>query len=78
MVRAVQQKNTVYGALNPAVSNVVFTHGQLDPWRSMGIQKDLNRNVQAIVIPGKNNNQWINLFPNVNGILLLVVCVCVL
>lgn len=48
----IQRKNAMYGAMNPAVTNVIFTHGHLDPWRMMGIQKDLNRNAQAIVIPG--------------------------
>lgn len=49
----VERKNTLYGAWNPAVTNVIWTHGHLDPWRAMGIQTDLNRHATAIVIPGK-------------------------
>ncbi|XP_055530179.1 thymus-specific serine protease [Wyeomyia smithii] len=47
----VARTNTVYGHMNPAVTNVFFTHGQLDPWRPMGIQEDLNEHSPAVVIP---------------------------
>lgn len=38
----VQRTNTIYGGFQPAVRNVYSTHGQLDPWRPMGLQEDLN------------------------------------
>lgn len=38
--------------MNPAVNNVYFTQGQIDPWRAMGIQNDLNARSPADVIPG--------------------------
>ncbi|CAO1346011.1 unnamed protein product [Diamesa serratosioi] len=38
----VQRTNTIYGGFHPAVRNVYSTHGQLDPWRPMGLQEDLN------------------------------------
>jgi hypothetical protein len=44
--------NTIYGALNPQVTNVLFVHGQYDPWRSSGVQHDLSPTAQAIVIQG--------------------------
>lgn len=31
------RKNTVYGGYNPAATNVYYTHGKIDPWRTMGI-----------------------------------------
>ncbi|XP_020814042.1 putative serine protease K12H4.7 [Drosophila serrata] len=39
--------NAYFGGLSPGVENVYLTHGQLDPWRAMGIQ-DAD---QATVIP---------------------------
>lgn len=48
----VLRKNATYGGLNPSITNVVFTHGQLDPWRALGVQKSLNKDAIAIVIPG--------------------------
>lgn len=50
----INRKNTLYGGLNPAVTNVIITHGELDPWRAMGIQKNLNRLSPVIIIPGKS------------------------
>lgn len=51
----IERKNTIYGGWNPEVDNVFFTHGQVDPWRTMGVQKDLNAFSPAAIIPGKNN-----------------------
>lgn len=42
--------NVVHGGLRPEVTNVVFTQGTLDPWRSLGVQEDLNENAPAIFI----------------------------
>lgn len=28
----------MYGGFNPSVSNVYFTNGKIDPWRTVGIQ----------------------------------------
>ncbi|XP_058979210.1 putative serine protease K12H4.7 isoform X1 [Musca domestica] len=39
--------NAMFGGLNPEVENVYMSHGQVDPWRAMGIQ-DEN---QATIIP---------------------------
>lgn len=44
----------MYGGFNPAVSNVYFTHGSLDPWHPMGVLKDLNKHSPSAVIPGMN------------------------
>ncbi|XP_055847737.1 putative serine protease K12H4.7 [Episyrphus balteatus] len=43
----VDKSNKDFGGLNPNVENVYITHGQLDPWSSMGIT-DSNK---ATVIP---------------------------
>jgi len=44
--------NTVYGGLNPSVTNTIFVHGQYDPWRSVGVTQNLGPSAQAIVIQG--------------------------
>jgi len=44
--------NTIFGALNPAVTNTIFVQGELDPWRSLGIQNNLNPSSPAIVVRG--------------------------
>lgn len=41
--------NEFFGALNPEVENVYMTHGQLDPWRAMGVQEE----GRATIIPCK-------------------------
>ncbi|XP_063697854.1 thymus-specific serine protease-like [Culicoides brevitarsis] len=46
-----QRINALYGGLTPNMTNVYFTHGQLDPWRAMGRQVDLNEDAMAVVIP---------------------------
>lgn len=43
----VENTNKDFGGLNPNVKNVYITHGQLDPWSSMGIRDP----AQATVIP---------------------------
>ncbi|CAD6995785.1 unnamed protein product [Ceratitis capitata] len=43
----VQATNVLFGGLEPNVENVYFTHGQLDPWRAMGIQNE----TQATILP---------------------------
>lgn len=42
----------MYGGFDPAVTNVYFTHGSLDPWHRMGVLKDLNKHSPSTVIPG--------------------------
>ncbi|XP_055594741.1 putative serine protease K12H4.7 [Uranotaenia lowii] len=47
----IDRTNAIYGDMNPAVTNVFFTQGQLDPWRPMGLQEDLNEDSPTVVIP---------------------------
>lgn len=48
---AVSRTNVVFGGLSPNIRNVYFTHGQLDPWRAMGVQTDVNESSPVDVIP---------------------------
>ncbi|XP_060534670.1 putative serine protease F56F10.1 [Cylas formicarius] len=47
-----KRTNTIYGALDIEVSNVVFVHGSVDPWHALGITKSYNENAPAIFIKG--------------------------
>ncbi|XP_072398054.1 putative serine protease K12H4.7 [Diabrotica undecimpunctata] len=50
--RAINRTNVFYGGLDIEVSNVVFVHGSLDPWRLLGITKTLNEKAPVIMIEG--------------------------
>lgn len=45
--------NTLYGGLEPDVTNAVFVYGQHDPWSVIGRRTDLSDDAIAIVIPRK-------------------------
>ncbi|KAL1510018.1 hypothetical protein ABEB36_004676 [Hypothenemus hampei] len=49
---ATKRTNTLYGALEIEVSNVVFVHGSVDPWHALGITISDNKNAPAIFIKG--------------------------
>lgn len=49
---AVKRTNTIYGALKPEITNVVFVHGTIDPWHMLGITTSLNPQAPAILING--------------------------
>ncbi|CRL05280.1 CLUMA_CG018003, isoform A [Clunio marinus] len=40
--KSVKKTNEMYGGFNLKVTNVYTTHGRIDPWRPMGLSKDLN------------------------------------
>lgn len=45
--------NTIYGGLEPEITNAIFVHGEHDPWSVIGRRTDLNEDAVAIVIEGK-------------------------
>ncbi|XP_066146398.1 putative serine protease F56F10.1 isoform X1 [Euwallacea fornicatus] len=47
-----ERTNTLYGALDIEVSNVVFVHGTVDPWHVLGITSTVTQNAPAILIKG--------------------------
>ncbi|XP_023935728.2 putative serine protease K12H4.7 [Bicyclus anynana] len=47
----VAEVNDLYGGLNPNVTNVVFSNGDLDPWSTISVLEDLSYNAPAVVIP---------------------------
>lgn len=46
--------NTIYGGLNPDVSNAVFVYGQHDPWSILGRRTNLSDDAVSIIIQGKD------------------------
>uniref|UniRef100_A0A224Z7T1 Thymus specific serine protease n=1 Tax=Rhipicephalus zambeziensis TaxID=60191 RepID=A0A224Z7T1_9ACAR len=52
LASAVRRTNTFYGGFRPAVHNVTFPNGSIDPWHALGVTKDLARDVTAIFING--------------------------
>lgn len=47
----IKKINQVYKGIKTPAKNVYYTHGELDPWRPMGIQKDRSKFSPADVIP---------------------------
>uniref|UniRef100_A0A1B0DNK3 Uncharacterized protein n=1 Tax=Phlebotomus papatasi TaxID=29031 RepID=A0A1B0DNK3_PHLPP len=43
--------NLNQNGMNPIITNVYSTHGQLDPWRPMGVQENVNSFAPTAVIP---------------------------
>merc|ERR1711953_1587644 len=53
--RSIAQTNIEYGGFTPAVSNVVFVHGSVDPWHAMGVLEDLTPHATSIYITGTSH-----------------------
>jgi len=49
--RNVLRSNVRFGGFNPQVTNVYFTHGQLDPWHPMGVLEDVNDSSPVTMLP---------------------------
>ncbi|XP_063532638.1 putative serine protease K12H4.7 [Cydia strobilella] len=48
----VAKTNKMYGGLSPKVSKVVFPHGDMDPWHSLGVLQDLGPDAPAVMVNG--------------------------
>lgn len=53
----VRRTNLIFGGANPNVTNVFFTHGEMDPKRTSGRLSDLNPSSPAVVIPDYSASQ---------------------
>lgn len=49
--RNVLRSNIRRGGFNLAVTNVYFTHGELDPWHPNGVLEDLNESSPVTILP---------------------------
>uniref|UniRef100_A0A182JL22 Uncharacterized protein n=1 Tax=Anopheles atroparvus TaxID=41427 RepID=A0A182JL22_ANOAO len=52
LARAVYRTNTNYGALNPATTNVLYVHGNIDPWHRLGLTESNDIHTPTILIDG--------------------------
>lgn len=50
--RGVDRTNTIYGALSPETTNVIYVHGSIDPWHALGLTKTTNSQMPTIYING--------------------------
>ena len=55
MEKYIASSNIEYGGFEPIVDNIVFVHGSIDPWHSMGVLKDLHEGAPSIFIPGTSH-----------------------
>lgn len=49
---AILRSNTIYGALDPETTNVIYVHGSIDPWHALGLTKSTNSQMPTIYIEG--------------------------
>lgn len=47
--------NTMFGGITPRASNALYVHGQLDPWRTVGVQTNDNKDTTTTVIVIEGN-----------------------
>lgn len=52
LARAVYRTNTNYGALDPATTNVLYVHGNIDPWHRLGLTESNDIHMPTILIDG--------------------------
>lgn len=55
--RSAEGVNAVHNGLNLNVTNVFSTHGQIDPWRPLGVQVDINEESPTVVLEGFSHCQ---------------------
>ena len=54
MANNIERNHRLYGGFNPGIYDVLFTHGEMDPMRTIGVTEDLNPRSPAIVMPGES------------------------
>lgn len=53
MINAIERTNIMYGALHPETTNVLYIHGSIDPWHSLGLTRtDSSQILPTIYIEG--------------------------
>lgn len=50
MDESIARTNVFYGGLDPKIFQVFFTHGEMDPRRSLGPSEDINPNSPVVVM----------------------------
>lgn len=54
----VQYSNAYYGALEPSGSRVLYTSGEVDPWRSLSIVTTRSADLPAFTVAGASHHFW--------------------
>ncbi|XP_035907963.1 putative serine protease F56F10.1 [Anopheles stephensi] len=52
LTRGVYRTNTIYGGLDPATTNVLYVHGNIDPWHRLGLTESNDIHMPTILIDG--------------------------
>ncbi|XP_063629181.1 putative serine protease K12H4.7 [Cydia splendana] len=55
MDEGIAKTNKRYGGLKPNVTKVVFTHGDMDPWHTLGVLQDLGPDAPVIMTNGTSH-----------------------
>ena len=50
MEQSIAATNQFFGGLNPHVTRVFLTHGEMDPRRNLGPSEDLNEDAPVVVM----------------------------
>lgn len=45
-----EETNRNHNSLTPDVTNIFFTHGEIDPWRPMGVQSNVNADTPVVIL----------------------------
>ncbi|XP_026315671.1 putative serine protease K12H4.7 [Hyposmocoma kahamanoa] len=53
--KGVKATNALYGGRQPNITKVVFVNGDVDPWHSLSVLKDLSDEAPAILIPNSSH-----------------------
>lgn len=53
MQDTIRDVNRIFGGLNPGAYRLFLTHGELDPFRSLGPTNDINPLSPVVVIPSE-------------------------
>lgn len=48
----IEKTNLKHNGFSPKLTNVFFTHGELDPWRPMGVQENVNSDTPVVILEG--------------------------
>ncbi|XP_058454930.1 putative serine protease K12H4.7 [Malaya genurostris] len=51
ITQGVDRSNNRFGGINPGASLTHFTNGDADPWRKIGITRNITQDITAVIIP---------------------------
>lgn len=52
------------------MTNVFFTHGEVDPWRPMGVQEDVNSETPVVILEGHAHCQDLQSISSTDSLLM--------